>query len=149
MKKMIKKFWGVGLIVVLLSSLFVVAAPVSAADPLNWEAKLGAPSTLFYGLYPDSDVNDFAVSGPTMYAATNVAATWKLLQSTTGGAMWADITTRLPAGVMDQVNFVTMAPDDPNVVVVADATPTAGVGVAISVNGGASFTSMGVIMSQL
>jgi hypothetical protein len=142
MKKMIKKFWGVGLIVILLSSLFVVGAPVSAADPLNWEGKLDTPSSLFKGLNPGSDVFDFAFSGSTGYAATGAA----LLQTGTGGGMWSDITARLPAGL--GVDYVAMAPDDPNVVVVGDATPTGGACLAISVNGGATFTSMGVVMSQ-
>lgn len=141
MKKIIKKFWGVGLIVVLLSSLFVVAAPVSAADPLNWEMKIDAPSAIFYGLASGTDVLDYAFSGTTGYAAIGT----KLLQTSNGGGMWADITSRLPAGVLVTVDYVTLAPDDANVVLVADATPAAGVAVAISVNGGATFTSMGTI----
>jgi hypothetical protein len=143
MKKMIKKFWGVGLIVVLLSSLFVVGAPVSAADPLNWEMKIDAPSGLFKGLNPGSDVLDFTFNGATGYAATGAM----LLQTGTGGSMWSDITARLPADIAT-VNYVAMAPDDPNVVVVGDAAPVLGACLAISVNGGATFTSMGALMSQ-
>jgi hypothetical protein len=143
MKKIIKKFWGVGLIVVLLSSLFVAAAPVSAADPLNWEYKTDAPTWLFYGLDAGSDVLDYAFSGMTGYAATGAM----LLQSGTGGGIWADITSRLPADI-STVNYVTMAPDDPNVVLVGDAIPSSGLCLAISVNGGATFTSMGIVSSS-
>jgi photosystem II stability/assembly factor-like uncharacterized protein len=142
MKKIIKKFWGVGLIVVLLSSLFIAAAPVSAADPLNWEAKLDAPSSLFSVLSPGSDVLDYAFSGTTGYAVTGT----KLLQTSTGGGMWADISARLPA--LASIDYVALAPDDPNVVIVATSAPAGGVAVAISVNGGATFTSMGVLLSQ-
>lgn len=144
MKRIIKKFWGVGLIVVLLSSLFVAAAPVSAADPLNWEMKIDAPSALFFGLAPGTDVLDFAVKGPVLYTATGTS----LLQSTSGGAMSANITARLPAADIVTVDFVAIAPDDANIVVVADATPAAGLCAAISVNGGATWTSMGIVQSS-
>ena len=72
MKKFITKFWGLGLIIVLLSSLFIAAAPTSAADPLNWEVKTDAPSPLFGVLAPGTDVVDYDVApdGMTMYAIT-------------------------------------------------------------------------------
>ncbi len=255
MKKSIKKYWGIGLIVMLITSLLIMAAPVSAADPLNWEMKVAdTPSPMFQKLNPGSDVTDYAVdaSGMTMYAAyqtwggitgvvtvlfvdagdtfdenytftyvnengvaartgtavvpsaaivgtavaitlqagdtgisdiTNVPAVvgvpndatagsftisntvptvlvtytftgavtdgavnpgvYGLSQSTMGGAMWTIITGRLPAGVLASIDYVAMAPDDPNVVVVASATP----GAAITINGGATWTSMGVIQS--
>jgi hypothetical protein len=257
MKKIITKFWGVGLILMLLSTLFIAATPVSAADPLNWEMVVTGPSTMFYGLAPLSDVIDYASNdGMTMYAiistfggvtanvsttmgepagpvgdglgdtytftyvnengvaahtatvviscnatatsggptltlaagdagitdVTNVNATHTvgdatagafqiknaagtvlatftfagvitdgvvntganlLLQSTMGGAMWSNITTRLPA--LASLDYVAMAPDDANVVIVGTAAPTAGVALAITTNGGATFTSMGAI----
>src|SRR4030042_4348496 len=60
MKKIIRKFWGIGLIVVLLSTLLVGALPVSAADPLNWEPKTDAPAAIpFAVLPPGTDVVDY------------------------------------------------------------------------------------------
>ncbi len=143
MKKVIKKYWGIGLIIVLISSLFIAAAPVSAADPLNWEPKTDSPSGAVWGLAPGTDILDFDVNGATMYAALGT-----YLVQTTGGP-WANITSRLPvAGVggvteandIDDIDFVAIAPDDPNVVVVVDSTANGTV--AISTNGGASFSPM-------
>jgi hypothetical protein len=70
-----------------------------------------------------------------------------LLQSTMGGSMWSNITTRLPTGAsaLASLDYVAMAPDDANVVIVGTTTPTAGVALAITTNGGATFTSMGAI----
>ena len=153
MKKIIRKFWGIGIIVVLLSSLLVAAVPVSAADPLNWEAKTDAPAAIpFAVLAPGTDVVDFAVNGMTMYAVTGVApgaGTKAVMQSTSGGAMWTDVSTRMPAsGDIGTADFVTMAPDDPTFIVVADATPAAGLCAAISTNGGATWSSMGAVRSS-
>ena len=256
MKKIIKRFWGVGLILMLLSSLFIAAAPVSAADPLNWEMVVTGPSTLFYALSPGTDVIDYASNdGNTMYAITrnfgvtgavsttfvganglpetytftyaneqgvagrtatavvaenatvgaavtltlttgdygisdvtsNITAVTAdatsggfqvksgttvlytfnigapsvdgvvnpganlLLQSTMGGAMWSNITTRLPTttSALASLDYVAMASDDANVVVIgtanASASGTPGIALAISTNGGSTFTSMGVV----
>src|SRR4030042_1806168 len=255
MKKFITKFWGVGLIIVLLSSLFVAGAPVSAADPLNWESKSDAPSSLFGVLAPGTDVIDYDVNGFTMYAITrayginvintlaftevaagevfaltyindagvaaragliifttgllaeaglvvlqdgdtgvfavtniapvggdanagsfsvranNVAltvlATYNVVgggttivannpgadtlrQTTMGGGMWTPITARVVAAgvpILNNMDYVAIAPDDPSLIVVVDATPVAGIGAAISIDGGATWTSMGVIRS--
>jgi len=146
MKKIIKRFWGVGLIVIILSSLLMVAAPVSAADPLRWESKSGGPSTKDNAISPGTTVYDFAVSpdAATIYAACGT----KLFQSIDGGSKWTDITNRLstpnPTAVSDNINFVAIASDAPNIVVVADATSEAALdaGVAISVDSGVTFTDM-------
>ncbi|MCK4863457.1 MAG: hypothetical protein KAS25_04125, partial [Dehalococcoidales bacterium] len=151
MKKVIKKYWGIGLIIVLVSSLFISAAPVSAADPLNWEFKVDSPSGAVWGLAPGTNILDYDVNGGTMYAALGT-----YLVQTTGFGVWTNITSRLPAaGVgdvvelndIDTVDFVAMAPDDANVVVAVDATAngTSNAAVAISINGGASFTTMNFV----
>ncbi len=70
MKKSIKKFWGVVLVVVMLSTLLVMTTPAAAADPLAWQYKVDQPSGLFFGLAPGTNVIDYAVSGMTMYAVT-------------------------------------------------------------------------------
>jgi hypothetical protein len=255
MKKVIKKYWGIGLILVLLSTLFIAAAPTSAADPLKWEMKLDAPSTLFGVLAPGTDVVDFATNdGVTMYAITRgfgitaaittaftevvagetftmtytnevgtagqigsivftagtlgtagavtlaagdmgvtavtglapvagdatagvvtvygsdiaatVLATYTfggafaagaanpggdtLRQTTSGGAIWSNITARLPAGVLASLDYLAMAPDDSNFVVVASATPSVtGVSAAVTTDGGATFSSMGNITNAV
>jgi hypothetical protein len=160
MKKIIRKFWGVGLILMLLSTLFMAAAPVSAADPLMWNYKFDTPGGAAWGLAPGTDITDFAVSadGMVIYAAVKSATTTYLLQTTAGAAMgWSNISSRLPVfgvtpGVtelndIDTVDYVALAPDDPNIVVVVDSTAnaTSNAGVAISANGGASFSTMGFV----
>ena len=147
MKKVIKKYWGIGLVIMLLSSLFVAGAPASAADPLTWNAHIDTPSAMpgVASLAPGSDILDFDYSadGMTAYAVTGTS----LYQSTFGGSYCTDIATRvttitnpLPA---NSLQYVAMAPDDPNVVAVAgSANGTLPAEVAISVNGGATFTSM-------
>jgi hypothetical protein len=141
--KTLKKFWGVALVVVLLSSLLVIATPASAADPLRWEVKLDAPSGLFFVLNPGTDVldYDFSSTGAIGYAVTGPA----LMQTVTGGGMWSNITAKaaavMPANM--SYNFIAIAPDDPNVIVTANGTTC----VAISINGGTTFTNMGVPQS--
>ena len=72
MKKIIKKFWGVGLILMLLSTLFIAATPVSAAEPLNWEMEVAeTPTAMFYEIAAGTHVIDYATNdGITMYAIT-------------------------------------------------------------------------------
>ncbi len=149
MKKFITKFWGVGLIVVLLSSLFIAAVPTSAADPLNWEMKVAdTPAAIpFAVLAPGTNIADYDINGMTMYAVTGVAPapfSQAVMQSNNAGGWWSDISTRMPADI-GTADYVAIAPDDPNVVVVADATPAAGLSAAITINGGTSWTSMGFI----
>jgi len=154
MKKTIIKLWGIGLVVVLLSSLFIAATPASAAEPLNWEFKVDSPSGVpgVQTLLPGSDILDFAVdsSGMIVYAATGTA----LYQSTFGGGLASEISSRLPSYPnvaenidIDTIDYVAMAPDDPNVVVVVDASSNATnyVSAAITSDGGATWTAMGVI----
>jgi hypothetical protein len=160
MKRIITKFWGVGLILMLLSTLFMAATPVSAADALMWNYKFDTPGGGSWGLAPGTDIRDFAVSadGMTIYASANTTSANYLLQTTSGAAAgWSDITSRLPtAGVtpgvteffdIDSVDYVALAPDDPNVVVVVDSTANATdhAAVAVSTNGGSTFSTMGFV----
>ena len=123
---------GVGLTIALLTSLLVVGAPASAADPLRWEAEIG-PSTLSTGsqtMITGADVTDFAVAadGTTVYAISGnstaaVGATSKTFnKSTNGGSTWARSTTAL--GTQTSANLstpmlVAVAPGDANTVLVA------------------------------
>jgi hypothetical protein len=144
MKKIIKRFWGVGLIVIILSSLFMVA-PVSAADPMRWEMKTGGPSGQFNAVSFGTTVYDYAIApnGATMYAACGP----KFFQSTNGGSTWTDIYSRLPTA-SGNVTYVALAPDDPNIVVTVSINLALGTNnVAISVNGGVTFTNMALTTS--
>src|SRR5512143_3597874 len=58
MKKLIKRFWGVGLVIMILSSLFVVAP--ASADDNEWVAT-SAPSTATFVRAVGSDLADIAV----------------------------------------------------------------------------------------
>jgi hypothetical protein len=135
MKKIIKRFWGVAIIVVLLSSLFV-AAPASAgaqafsfaAEP-NWTSGITAVGT---------QILDFAVATTnqnTIYAATTDNA----LKSVDQGRTWTKINNG-PAGTSLTTTLVAIAPDDANVVVYAGAD----LHIRLSLNGGTSFFDLGV-----
>jgi hypothetical protein len=174
MKKLIRKYWGIVLVVVLLSTLFIAAAPTSAADPLKWNMQVTAPMYipgLAYTQYPGSSIVDFAVSadGMTFYVALDVAAgaNYKLMKGTMGGAVWTDMTSannnRLrntnlywnsgtPADTSDDISIVQMvsiSPDNPDIVVVAGIGPVTGVWQAAASNdGGLNFYDMGTIQDS-
>jgi len=248
--KILKKVWGIGLVLILAASLLLAAAPAQAADPLNWENKTDAPSAIpFNTLAPGTDIVDYDINGSTMYAitrsylgvnalvttafdgtvtytfnytnqfgtagrvgtiafdtnaatttvaitlqpgdtladvdnanATSVAGTATagaftiqntastalatfvfagtitdaainvqseaLMQSATAGAMFSNITNRIPAAFLAAIpslDYVAIAPDNASVVVIATNAPAAGVGMAISIDGGLSWSSMGTI----
>jgi trimeric autotransporter adhesin len=144
MKKIIKKFWGVGLIVIMLSTLFVAATPVAAGD-----YALGNSFAIPTGLFGNTTISaaagfgilDVAQSDTTIYAtATDTAGTDYLYKSTTGGATWAPaVGTGLPAGVW---GIVAVAPDDANIVVVVNTAPALADTVWLSTNGGAVFQQL-------
>ncbi len=123
MKKRITKIWGVGLIVTLLASLLVMASPASAADPLQWYSEV-IPTETGKVLQPGLDIFDISVNpdGETIYAVgsnTTAPLTKKIYKSTNGGLTWTDISdaTGLPANMESE--FVACAPDDPDIVLVA------------------------------
>jgi hypothetical protein len=125
MKKIITKFWGVALVVILLSSLFVfAAAPASAADPLQWN-RASIPGAVGNVLTSGFTIKDIAINGDTVYAvgstSTDTAVVYK---STNGGSTWSmndDTNTLLGIVTTD---LVAVAPDDPNIVVLINSTNT-------------------------
>jgi hypothetical protein len=148
--KILKKFWGVALVIILLSTLFLSAAPVSAADVLRWENKTDTPVSTYNVLAPDSTIVGYAVNGAVMYAVGGTIPdtdSMALYQTTNSGVRWTDISSRLDADVVGTADYVAIAPDNTNIVVVATDTPDAGTGlcIEISVNGGLTFTSMGIV----
>jgi len=90
MKRKITKIWGVGLVTVLIASLLLAAAPVSA-DTLSWSTET-IPSDTGKVIQPGTDVFDLAVAGDgtTIYAAAPWVATASLL---TAGANWSTTKT--------------------------------------------------------
>jgi len=141
MKKIIKRFWGLAIVVVLLSSLFV-AAPASAgtqmasyapipSDPIPSPIGITAIGTVVY---------DFAVADTNsnvIYAATSDNA----LKSTDQGRTWAKINNG-PAGTSNSTSLVAIAPDNADVVVYVDTAPS--LHVRLSLNGGLSFFDLGI-----
>src|SRR3989304_2071886 len=126
MKKAITKYWGVALIVVLLSTLFVAAAPASAADPLTWNREF-PPSATNNILTKAESIKDVASNGDTFFAVSNNSTDNAIVyKSTNGGATWTlnnDTTTLMSANSTD---LVALAPDDPNIVVVFNSSNTTG-----------------------
>jgi hypothetical protein len=120
MKKRLTKIWSVGLIVMVLAGLLMVAAPVYAGDPEQWngEPLIGAD----YGLNPGSDVYDFALGsdGTTVFAvgpdAVDNCSIWK---STNAGRAWIDITGNPGFPTSGYIKFVAIAPDSDAIVAVA------------------------------
>ena len=101
MKKIIKRFWGVGLIVILLSTMFVGGAvPAVNAATLAWSFA-GAPGAFNQVPLVASDVNIIKVaSNGNIFVVDNVAATSVIWKSVDGGYSWtasAPLSTRANA----------------------------------------------------
>jgi len=137
MKKKFSKILGVGLTVALLSSLILIAAPVSAGT-LGWTAFSPVPSETNQVLEPSSNVTDFGMDadGDTIYAAGGSNLLYK---STDGGVTWStiDFWTKSSENVTD---LVAVAPDDGDIVAVADTTLDQ---VWISTDGGTTWGTLG------
>ena len=133
MKKKITKIWGVGLATMLIASLLLSAAPVSAGT-LSWGSET-IPSTSGKRLVDGSNVVDIAVaSDGTIFAVTGTDNfTYK---SDNGGVTWSKLTKNF--GLAPEL--IAVAPDDPDVVAIsgnlsAGSTPV----VWISKNGGSTW----------
>jgi hypothetical protein len=147
MKKTIKKFWGIGLIVIILSSLFIAAvpaSPVAAASPLMWntEAIPGIPG---YALLPGSDISGIAVGpdGTTIYAVSaNTTGNPAVYKSTNAGISWTAVANNagMSPGTLQIVpDLVAVAADDPDVVVIVD---TADDHIRVSTTGGTQWSDL-------
>jgi hypothetical protein len=140
MKKIFKKFWGVALVVMLLSTLLVIPAAPAGAANYAFADSLVTPNSIPGDMTLAAAGNGFidvAQSGSVIYAIGLAGGANTLYKSADGGATWAvaDLGATLPAG--GAWMLIATAPDDPNyvVVVVNAATDT----VYLSTNGGASF----------
>jgi len=133
MKKAIKRFWGVGLVVILLSSMLVAVAPV-AADDNAWTGQ-PTPGGPTFQLAAGSNVSDLAVqgNGAVVYAVTGTDNfTYK---STNGGVGWAK--TQTTALALITPTKIAVAPDNANMLAITDGT-----NVYVSVNGGVVFVNI-------
>jgi hypothetical protein len=145
MKKIIRKFWGVGLVLILLSTLLVGALPQAAAASYAWSADTSQPTVLNGVLAtPGFSVLDVAQSGSTIYAVANCTANINFLyKSVNGGASWFPcVAALIPNTFTDNWTMVATAPDDPNWVVVVNNPLVGNDAVYASRDGGATFEAM-------
>jgi hypothetical protein len=141
MKKIIKKFWGVALVVMLLSTLLVIPATPAAAGAYVFTNTNLLPSALTGVLAPTIGFGFVAVAqaGDVIYATATDGAVNYLYKSADGGANWAPaIAAGLPA-FPAAWNLIAVAQDDANYVVVVN---TAASTVYLSTNGGVSFNNI-------
>jgi hypothetical protein len=90
------------------------------------------------------DILDIAVAGDgtTIYVAAKADTSKKLVyRSTDSGATWTDI-SRTPGLNLAATNLIAVAPDDPDIAVVADMEAGAA---CVTTDGGNLWTSMGAI----
>jgi hypothetical protein len=137
--KKIRKIWGIGLVVVLLVSLFGLAAPASAGT-LAWGAE-SIPGTTNNILAP-VDVKDIAVAddGMTIWAAPGSTKAGYVFKSTDGGESWTAVTESDLTG--KNLDLIAIAPDDSDMVVAA-ASDTQNV--YITTNAGSTWSSLGTV----
>ncbi len=141
MKKRLIKIWGIGLTTILLVSMLLAAAPVSAGT-LSFTEKVDAavPSTTNEFLAEGSSLLDMAVStdGEVIYVLADIG-TDKIFKSVDGGVSWTEVALpTTPSPGLADVQLVAIAPDDPDIVVVAGDTDE----VYVSTDGGSSFSSL-------
>ncbi|MGD0779596.1 MAG: hypothetical protein ABR954_02270 [Dehalococcoidales bacterium] len=153
MKKIIKKFWGVAFVLVMLSTLFVAAIPQASAGVLTFtqenQPNLNVP-TKVHITANNTVIYEFVVGydNTTVYAATSNGA----LKSIDAGRTWANLTalnfnliSTKPFGDgtgTDTSLFVAVAPDDVNYVAFMDQ---ASGNVSLSKDGGTTFQPLGIV----
>jgi len=136
MKKKFSRILGVGLTFVLLVSLMAFAAPVSAGT-LSWTAFSPVPTSTSEVL-EECDVVDIAVfDADIIYAGGGANFTYK---TTDGGRTWSAIDFDTASSGND-TDLVAVAPDDSDIVAVADTTTKE---IWMSIDGGTTWGSLGV-----
>ena len=132
MKKEITKIWGLGLAIVLVASMLLSAAPVSAGE-LDWGTFTPFPSTTGNVLTANLSIADIAVANDgIMFLATGTQN--QTYKSTNAGKTWSKLAEQFPANV----TFVAVSPEESDVVAVGYST-----NVSISTNGGSSWGDLG------
>jgi hypothetical protein len=134
MKKKFTRIMGVGLAVMLLSSLLVAATPASAGTlVLSSEKDVPKDVNAFLSPYAGANISALAVNGDTIYAAVPGGTTGNVTyKSTDAGVTWNDLTTTTdyPSGA--RVLLVAVAPDDADIVAIVASNQS----VYYSVDGG-------------
>ncbi|MFC2022528.1 hypothetical protein ACFLTR_04925, partial [Chloroflexota bacterium] len=100
MKKKLTRILGVGLTIVLLTSLIVMATPASAST-LSWGAEDNPADEVEWNIgLVGTNIVDIAANGDTVFAATN-NITEPLFKSIDGGMTWTSLATSddFPASV--------------------------------------------------
>jgi len=140
MKKKFSRLLGVGLALALVTSLMVIAAPVSAG-PLAW-----VDEDLPDELEPGMNVLDLAVAeeGAVIYAAPGSTNATQLHVSKDVGEGWGTTTVVDGLNTID-ADFVAVSLDDPEYIAVAGNSTY----VYISDDGGATFDSLGSVTASL
>jgi hypothetical protein len=148
--KIVRNFWVLVIIVIMLSSMFISAVPVTAAD-YDFSVDFSVP-TSFNGLLapkPGFGVNDITQSGSTIYAACSGFVMNWLYTSPDGGGIWYPVVGAGLPVVAPTVMFglVAVAPDNPNIVAVVDTAAVPN-DVYISNNGGNTFKMLPVLSAD-
>lgn len=144
MKKKLTRIWGVGLVVVMISTLLLSAAPISAGTLGYGSETLPSTTNNLLVTTAGLDVLDLAVAGDgmTMYAVTG-AVDNQIYKSTDGGHTWSGLT----APTITNANLIAVAPDDPDIVIVFGGVATNLVAFA-STNGGSTWSSLGTVQDN-
>jgi hypothetical protein len=120
MKNIIKKFWGVALLLVLLSTLFVGAIPQAAAMNYAWFSSFALPGSFATDLtlLANNSITAVAQSGSTIICSTtnNVTGAYTLYRSTDGGVTWAAITSTTAPTALSVFTSIAIAPDNPSII---------------------------------
>jgi hypothetical protein len=165
MKKIFKKFWGVALVVMMLSSLLIIPATPAGAGEYALSDSFMIPGGIFdisTVMAPAGSVAfgilDVAQSGSTIYAVGDATGVEYLYKSTDGGATWALIATPaaptanthgLPSGAGATWGLVAVAQDDPDIVAVVNTFPGLADVVYLSLNGGVLFQALTATAADL
>jgi photosystem II stability/assembly factor-like uncharacterized protein len=124
--------------------LAVVFVNASSQSALTWQAE-PIPSTYDYVIGPEGiDILDIAAAGDgaTIYVAAKSSASDRLFyKSTDSGTSWTDLSKSTGLDIA-KTDLVAVAPDDPDIVVVADKTTPA---VYFSNDGGYNWTYLGTL----
>lgn len=143
MKKKIIKLWGVGMIIVLMTSLFLVGATPVAGDDLDWsdvkvpggKSQIAATDVAKVTVAPNGDI--FVIDSNT---ATDI------YKSTDGGYTWSKATV---SGVTTLVDLAVSPSYETDGRVFAVGDAAGGVQAYYSTNSGTSYSAFSVIIDAV
>ncbi|MDO8688291.1 MAG: hypothetical protein Q7K41_06865, partial [Dehalococcoidales bacterium] len=147
MNTKISKILGVGMTIAMLASLLVMATPASASA-LGWGEDTALKNlkqnvdTANRALN-NTDINEVAVNGQTIYATTADAQTLTLnavYKSTDGGATWGTLRNSTDYPTTKTISRVAVSPDDAKSVAILATDST----VYYSSDGGSTWQNAGI-----